>query len=253
MREHGVADRGIRRQWSCLVALGSIVATGCSSSTAPSPPAAPNLRTLQTIQVSGVAFDDDGAPVPGVTVLIFPADVGGQRAAPVTTLTDANGTYSIALDTLCLPGCVNPGVSIQTEKNGYESDPHYGPLSGSPGASTFMQDLRIYRIRYVPVGQSVTIDVKPGDPNCDPGDEYGPTCRAVHITGPPGAMVAIQASASPSTTQAQIRVDETSTTCCSLATTASVPANGEIRVYLEMHWPASLMTHSFTLTNAILP
>ena len=32
MREY-VADRGIRRQWSCLVALGSIVATGCSSST----------------------------------------------------------------------------------------------------------------------------------------------------------------------------------------------------------------------------
>jgi hypothetical protein len=121
-----------------------------------------------------------------------------------------------------------------------------------PGASTFEQDLRIYRIRYVPVGQSTTIDVKLGDPECgDPESLF--FCRTVRITGPAGAMVAVQASTNPSIVgTAQLTLDPISPTCCSLAATANVPANGELRVYPEVPLPAS-GTYSFTLTSGILP
>jgi hypothetical protein len=141
---------------------------------------------------------------------------------------------------------------VQTEKSGYESDRHAAsPIGRSPGASTFMQDLRIYRIRYVPVGQSTTVDVKPGDPECgDPESVF--FCRTVRITGPPGAMVAVQASTNPSIGRAQLTLDPISPTCCSLAVTANVPANGELRVYPEVPLLAS-GTYSFTFTSAILP
>jgi hypothetical protein len=117
-------------------------------------------------------------------------------------------------------------------------------------APTFVQDLRVYRIRYLPVGQSVTIDVKPGDPMCGFNDEF--YCRTVRVTGPPGAMVALQASTNAPTGVAQLTPDGSLTTCCSLAATVNMPASGTGRVFLETLGPAS-MTYSFTLTSAILP
>jgi hypothetical protein len=239
-------------QWSRLVALGSMVAlAGCGSSApAPVPSTVPSPVP---VQLSGIATDDDGAPVSAVTVFVYPFLDGGSQRNPVTTVTDASGRYSITFNSKLTPGGDLP-VPVQTEKSGYESDKHGGfPLGRSPGASTFVQDLRIYRIRYVPVGQSTTIDVKRGDPECgDPDSTF--SCRTVRITGPPGAMVAVQASTNPSIGRAQLTLDSVSTTCCSLAATANVPANGELRVYLEVPLPDFLLgTYSFTLTSAILP
>lgn len=211
------------------------------------------------VQLSGVATDDDGAPVSGVTVLVHPFGGPAGPASAITTVTDTSGTYSITFNSLLTPGGDLP-VPVQTEKDGYESYHHdSGPIgcvlrdpatnACRPGASTFMQNLRIYRIRYVPVGQSTTIDVKLGDPECgDPDALY--FCRAVRITAPPGAMIAVQASTNPSTKFAQLALDPTSTACCSLTATAKVPANGELRVYPEV-FPSSV-TYSFTLTSAIL-
>jgi hypothetical protein len=246
--------------WPRLVALGSMVAlAGCGSS---SPAPAPSTVTLPSpvrVQLSGVATDDEGAPVSGVTVLIYPNGPVGLGNA-VTTVTDASGKYSITFNSSLTPGGDLP-VPVQTEKSGYESYQHVaGPIgcvlrdsstnACRSGTSTFVQDLRIYRIRYVPVGQSTTIEVKLGDPECgDPDALY--FCRTVRITGPPGATVAVQALTNPSTSLAQLALDPTSTTCCSLAATARVPANGELRVYPEV-FPSSV-TYSFTLASAILP
>jgi len=115
-----------------------------------------------------------------------------------------------------------------------------------------VQDLRIYRIRYVPVGQSTTINVKGTDPQCGDIFEYPLPCRTVRITGPPGAMVTVQASTNPSIGGSQLTLDAGSTTCCSLAATANVPGNGELRVYLENAYYSSASV-TFTLTSAILP
>jgi hypothetical protein len=254
MREYAVA-------FTFCVALGSTVAlAGCGSS---SPPLAPSTVTVPSpvpVQLSGVATDDDGAPVSGVTVFVYPF-IYPPTDNVVTTVTDASGRYSITFNSQLTPGGDLP-VPVQTEKSGYESYKHVGSPIGCvlrdastnacrPGASTFVQDLRIYRIRYVPVGQSTTIDVKNGDPECgDPDSLF--LCRTVRITGPPGAMVAVQASTNPSIGGAQLTLDPISPTCCSLAATANVPANGELRVYPGVPLPAS-GTWSFTLTSAILP
>ena len=248
MREYAVA-------FTSCVALGSMVAlAGCGSS---SPALVPSTVTVPgpvPVQLSGVATDDDGAPVSGVTIFVHPWDAPTSFGNTVTTVTDASGRYSITFNTLLTPGGDLPlsVLMVQTEKSGYESDRHASsPIGRSPGASTFVQDLRIYRIRYVPVGQSTTIDVKSGDPECgDPDSVF--FCRTVRITGPPGAIVAVQASTNPSIGRAQLTLDPISPTCCSLAATANVPANGELQVYPEVPLPAS-GTYSFTLTSAILP
>jgi hypothetical protein len=111
--------------------------------TTPSAPTPASLSTLHPIQLSGLASDDDGAPVSGVTVFIFRWDVVGSPRSTVTTVTDASGRYSIGFNDVF-------GVSgswpmlIRTEKNGYESDDRSIqdlPLSGSAGAvTTVVQD-----------------------------------------------------------------------------------------------------------------
>ena len=239
-------------QWPRLVALGSMVAlAGCGSSSPAPVPSTVVVPSPVPVQLSGVATDDDGAPVSGVTVFVRPWNGPAGLGNAVTTVTDASGRYSVTFNSLLTPGGDLP-VPVHTEKSGYESADYYnGPISRS-GASTFVRDLTIYRIRHVPVGQSTTIDVKPGDPQCAITDYGGSVCRTVRIAGPPGAMVAVQASTNPSIGRAQLTLDPTSPTCCSLAATAKVPANGELRVYPEVALPAA-GTYSFTLTSAILP
>ena len=152
-------------------------------------------------------------------------------------------------------------VPVQADRSGYESSVYGGPIgcvprdastnACRPGASTFAKDLRIYRIRSVPIGQSSTVDVKRGDPECgDVGDEPF-FCRTVRFTGPPGAMVAVQASTNPSNPVARLTLDPMFPTCCSLAATANVPANGELRVSLGFLWYGQAT--AFTLTSAIFP
>jgi hypothetical protein len=239
------------RHWPHLFALGSMVAlAGCGSNSPDPVPSTVTVPSPAPVQLSGVATDDDGAPVSGVTVFVYPSGHYPSGNA-VTTVTDGSGRYSVTFNSLFLiPDLV---VTVHTEKSGYESADYYnGPISRPPGAATFVRDVAIYRIRHVPVGQSTTIDVNVGDPECAITDNGGSFCRTVRLTGPPGAMVAVQAATNPSYWGAQLTLDRTSETCCSLAATANVPANGELRVYLEV-MPPNSRTYSFTLTSAILP
>jgi hypothetical protein len=244
MREYAVG-------FTFCVALGSMVAlAGCGSSSPALAPSTVRVPGPVPVQLSGVATDDDGAPVSGVTVFVYPRDAPTPSGNAVTTVTDGSGRYSITFNSLMLNADLV--VSVHAEKSGYESADYYnGPISRSPDASTFVRDLAIYRIRQVPVGQSTTIDVKVGDPQCAITDNGGSFCRTVRLTGPPGAMVAVQASMNPSYWGPQLTLDRSSETCCSLAATANVPANGELRVYPAV-FPSSV-TYSFTLTTAILP
>jgi hypothetical protein len=242
--------------------LDLVPLAGCGSgspASAPSTVKAPSpVPSPAPVQLSGVATDDDGAPVSGVAVFVTPF-LNPPTGNTVTTVTDASGKYSITFNSLTTPAGLS--VPVQTEKSGYESSVYDDVLgcvlrdastnACRPDALTFVQNLRIYRIRTVPVGQSITIDVKRGDPECgDVGDEPC-FCRTVRMTGPPGAMVAVQASTNPSNPVARLVLDPMSLTCCSLSVTANVPANGELAVSLGVLWygPAT----AFTLTSAILP
>ena len=242
-----------------IVAVAAFwLVTGCSP-TAPSSSRTTSSTSISAnpvpVQLSGVVTDDDGAPVSGVTVFVKSWD-----GSEVTTPTDASGRYSITFNGFLTPGR-DLSAPVHTEKTGYENSVYGSSPIGCvlrdpatnacrPGQSTFVQDLRIYRIRFLPVGQSTTIDVKREDPECSLSDEPF-FCRAVRITGPPGAMVAVQASTNPSNPVARLALDPTSTTCCSLAVTANVPTTGELPVYLGSLWYGPATT--FTLTSAFLP
>ena len=73
------------------VALGSMVAfAGCGSS---SPALGPSTVTVQSpvpVQLSGVATDDDGAPLSGVTVFVNPWNGPAGLGNAVSTATDAS-------------------------------------------------------------------------------------------------------------------------------------------------------------------
>jgi hypothetical protein len=227
----------------------------------PSPVTVPKLLP---VQLSGVVTDDDGAPASGVTVFAYAYDGPTSHGNAVTTVTDASGKYSITFNSTGLTPGGDLFGPVRAEKSGYESSAYGGPIgcvlrdpstnARQSGALTFAANLQIYRIRYVPVGQSITIDVKRGDSQCAiPNDDVPPLCRAVRFTGPPGAAVAVQASTNVSmVTGATLALDPNSPTCCSLAVTATMPANGELPVYAEMSGYLSV-PYSFTLTSAILP
>jgi hypothetical protein len=66
MREYAVA-------FTFCVALGSMVAlAGCGSSSPAPVPSTVAVPSPVPVQLSGVASDDEGAPVSGVTVLVYP-------------------------------------------------------------------------------------------------------------------------------------------------------------------------------------
>src|SRR5882672_8614843 len=107
-----------------------VALAGCGSS---SPAPAPSTVTMPSpvpVQLSGVATDDEGAPVSGVTVLVQPWNGPAGLGNAVTTVTDASGKYSIAFNSQLTPGRDLP-VPVQTEKSGYESYQHFsgsGPI-----------------------------------------------------------------------------------------------------------------------------
>jgi hypothetical protein len=259
MRQYAVA-------FTLCVALGSMTAvTGCGSSgSAPTPvPSTVKVPTLVPVQLSGVVADDDGAPASGVTVFAYAYDGPNSNGKGVTTVTDGSGNYSITFNSTGLTPGGDLFGPVRAEKSGYESSAYDGPIgcllrdpstNACRSGATFAANLQIYRIRYVPVGQSLTIDVKRGNSQCAiPNDDVPPLCRAVRFTGPPGATVAVQASTNVSmVTGATLALDPNSLTCCSLAVTATMPASGELSVYAEMSGYLS-GPYSFTLTSAILP
>ena len=73
------------------------------------------------VELSGVATDDDGAPVSGVTVFVYPF-VNPSTGDAVTTVTDASGRYTVTFNSRLTPGGDLP-VPVHTGKSGYESYP----------------------------------------------------------------------------------------------------------------------------------
>ena len=60
------------------------------------------------VQLSGVATDDDGAPLSGVTVFVNPWNGPAGLGNAVSTVTDASGSYSVTLNSLLTPGGTYP-------------------------------------------------------------------------------------------------------------------------------------------------
>ena len=106
MREYAVA-------FTFCVALGSMVAlAGCGSSSPAPVPSTVTGPSPVPVQLSGVATDDDGAPVSGVTVFVRPWNGPAGLGNAVTTVTDASGRYSVTFNSLLTPGGAYPSRFI---------------------------------------------------------------------------------------------------------------------------------------------
>src|SRR2546423_8603652 len=85
-------------QWPRLVALGSmVVLAGCGSNSPAPAPSTVTVPSPEPVQLSGVATDDDGAPV--VLTANVPAN-GELRAYP--EVFPSSVTYSFTLTTAIL-------------------------------------------------------------------------------------------------------------------------------------------------------
>src|SRR2546421_1399230 len=103
--------------WPPLVALGSMVAlAGCGSSSPAPVPSTVTVPSPVPVQLSGVATDDDGAPVSGVIVFVHPWNGAAGLGNAVTTVTDASGRYKGTLTSLpnSRGGLTPPGPTRKT-------------------------------------------------------------------------------------------------------------------------------------------
>src|SRR5215510_14874906 len=176
----------MHREWMYISVVAMFVSAGCGATpaasgpianVAPSPPVtsscSPRLTcTLLPFRISGDAVDDDGRPVTGARVTVYPF-IFGAGGGEVSTTTDVRGFYEIAFD--AMQDAVGGVGSVVARRDGHELDGHY--LS-RPSAQ-IVHNFRLYRVRRIAPDASVTVTVLPEDPPC--GYEWEWVCRTVRI------------------------------------------------------------------------
>lgn len=242
--------------------LLACLASGCSgsspaSSVGPTPLAqisasscAPTIAcALLPFGLAGRATDDDGRPVPAAHITMRPFTYP-QADAALSTATDATGFYRF--DFMAMRDAVGGVGSAMAERDGYESDSRY---IGPRAASEIAQDFRLYRIRKITPGESVSLTVQPDDPSCGFDDEW--VCRTVRITiAAAGTLTATLVSQDArAQTGLQIVVPCRGpclpTSCCGLEQSREVPAGTEVLARILLWWTAT-DRHSFTLRTSFI-
>jgi hypothetical protein len=143
------------------------------------------IPTTSTFHVTGIATDDDGAPVVGATV-----SVSAYYSPPssVSTVTDGRGSYSVNFDaTHSAPNTV-PFADVNADSPGHE---HFYnslfPASYTERAQNVSMNLHLYRIKRITAGESTAVTVVPGDRICGLSDEL--TCRTVRVVVPTDGLL----------------------------------------------------------------
>lgn len=130
------AVRSIR--YASLVVMISAVSAvqACSSDTIPTAPRSVTSQPVAEfgqLRVFGTVTDENGVPVAGVIVRVYPTTPSGQ---PSSTVSDASGFYRVSLPSA-------DGLAAFTEKDGYRSAWH---THFRAHATELRWDLRISRI-----------------------------------------------------------------------------------------------------------
>jgi hypothetical protein len=134
-----------------------------------------------TFHVTGIATDDDGAPVVGATVTVTP----DPRHSSVSTVTDWRGSYNVDFDaTHTAPNVFF--AYVKAESPGHESFFDYLPGPDAQSIS-ITKNLHLYRLKRISAGESTVVTVVPGDTNCGYDDEL--TCRTVRVVVPTDGLL----------------------------------------------------------------
>lgn len=179
-------------QICALVALAIIVAcdgrdnrpTSTLNVIAPAPPPPPPpapAGPTRPVRISGMATDDDGAPVADATIEVT-VDDGPTIEQKLYATTNLTGFYELTADVLAT-GFPSFGF-IKADSPGRER--YFAYLFRN---QTVTQDVRLYRITRIAAGESTRVTIRPGDSTCGHGDEL--TCRIVRVSIPTAGRLAM--------------------------------------------------------------
>ena len=206
--------------------------------------------SCQTIQISGVATDDEGRPVAGARVTVRPFIIG-QSPPAIITMTDAAGSYRVEFDGM--RDAVGGLGSAVAELPGHETYWRYlGPSFPQP----FVQNFHLYRINQIRPGEPVSVIVRPDDSACGLDDEW--VCRTVRITAPQTGTLKLSLVAHNPQDQTGLEMYDRAPGgvfarrgCCSAEATLRVGAGTEVKANILVWW-STRVSHSFTLDTSFV-
>lgn len=238
-RNHEAVRKFLRQGTLGAMILLPLSACGHSAvaPAAPSPVVVPAVP-MRVLHLSGVATDDDGHPVPQVTVKVYTSVTNFAYGSVLSTSTDSLGIYSI--DFLS-----TPGVAVTTDKSGYESDEHDGVVFTN---DIGVQNLHVYRILQLTAGDSVTVTVLPNDPQCGFDDEW--ICRTVRVASP--ASGATVAATTDGLATSALEVLTPNNFCCVPLQQVSLPGGVDAIIQIVMPWTTTV-AQTYEITTSAHP
>jgi len=151
-----------------------------SAGPSPSPPAAiPATSRPIAFHLTGLATDDDSAPVVGAMVTILVGGSGPPPALSLSTSTDSQGRYNLDFSATGATGFVFAATSPGHEQF---SDGVDARFDGDP----IVENPRLYRIKRITAGESTIVTVAAGYSVCDgvAGTPDALPCRIVRVEVP---------------------------------------------------------------------
>lgn len=195
----------VMRRAGCV--LVAPLLSACSPSDEASPRPIPTSPTVPTqpgppaahgrYQMSGRVLDENGTPVPGVTIAVdYPSSGGAStprshcpispRFCWLNTKTNDRGEYSVEFDPRS-DGQIGFGFVYTSGTDGYQGDIQWVPTTDSPA----VRDLRIRPMRPIRAGESLTVSVDATNSLCTDLDilfEWQTRCAMIAVESGAGIL-----------------------------------------------------------------
>ena len=220
----------------CVVLL-VIAASACGGSNPlPSAPSTPSVGPTSTFHVTGIATEDDGNPVAGANITVQPWVDSVQKSVPsVVVVTDGAGFYRLDFDANRDAGGFI--ARVKAESPGHDTA-YYNirQVSTSQNAS---QNIHLYRIKRISVGESTVMTVLTSDSLCG-GNTSEFVCRTVHIVAPSDGLMTIEIVPTPSAGVYSLAMHVVGVngagSCCDNPISIPVTAGAEVVATIGMFW-----------------
>ena len=196
--------------------------------------------------------DDAGRPLTGAQITVYPFIFGAGGSPTPSASTDARGFYEVGFE-----GMEDAGGSIGTviaRREGYELD---GAFLGRRTPADTVRNFRLYPVKRIVPGESVTITVNPGDPPC--GFDWEWVCRTVRLVPATSGTLAFSLITHSGGSQTGLQVTTPQPpgipfrpVCCSSQVSVAVTGGREVIAEIFVSWTTT-DAHSFTLQTTLTP
>jgi len=218
------------------VVLLLISASACSGSNpSPTAPSTPSAAT-STFHVTGIATEDDGNPVAGANITVQPWVDSVQKSVPsVEVVTDGAGFYRLDFDANRDAG----GFIARVKAESPGHDTAYYNIRQLPTSQNASQNIHLYRIKRISVGESTVMTLLTSDSLCGSNtSEF--VCRTLHMVAPSDGLMTIEIVPTPSAGiyslgMRVVGVNGTGS-CCDNPISIPVTAGAEVVATIGMFW-----------------